>query len=93
MNKESDALGEPELAPCLGQQLDQVAHDWMRQHCPELYQWLAAQVWAGRDCTEIMASCEQQPLLSAELCMRLEATLSHLMQGRARQEPHPYEPL
>jgi len=59
--------------------IDQLAHDWMRQRCPELYRMIDVQVKAGKGTDAILAFCSAIRGTNQIILSQVEGTIEHLL--------------
>ena len=58
--------------------IDQLAHDWMQQRCPELYRMVDAQVRAAKGTDVILAFCSAIRGTNEFILSQVEGTIEHL---------------
>lgn len=58
--------------------IDQLAHDWMRQRCPELYRVIDDQIKAGKGRDAILVFCSRIRGANEFIMSQVEGTVEHL---------------
>lgn len=72
--------------------IDQLAHDWMKTQCPELYRVIDDQVKAGKGTDAILVFCSRIRGANEFILSRVEGTIEHLRrEGENSFLVSPYE--
>jgi hypothetical protein len=67
--------------------VDQVAHDWMKERCPELYRVIYAQVKAGTGKQAILSFCSGIRGANEFILSQAEGAIDHLRREHAAWPP------
>jgi hypothetical protein len=67
--------------------IDQLAHDWIKEQCPELYQVIDAQVKAGMGKDAILSFCSGIRGANEFILSQAEGTIERLRREQAAWPP------
>jgi hypothetical protein len=65
--------------------LQKEANDWMRERCPTLYGFIAAQVSAGASREEILRECARIRKMNDRVIRQVEGTLAYLFREGSKR--------